>query len=42
MLSDSAEAKEKPLSEVNTVVSKLAGVKDGLDVLKKVQTRQGI
>lgn len=38
----SAVAEEKSLSEANTVLSKLAGVKDGLDILRKVQTRRGI
>lgn len=39
VLLDAAEREEKSLSQVNTAVSKLAGVKDGLDILRKVQTQ---
>lgn len=34
ILLDAAETDEKCLSDVNTVVSKRDGVKDGLDILR--------
>lgn len=39
VLLDASERKEKSLSQVNTAVSKLAGVKDGLDIPRKVQAQ---
>lgn len=41
-LLNAAEMEEMFFSEVNRVTSKLAGVKDGLDILRKVQMRQRI
>lgn len=42
VLLDAVEREEKSLSEIHTVVLKLAGVKDGMEILRKVQMRWGI